>query len=80
MVGPRQGEAPGSTFGFGRFRRLSKLSVRQGAPNDSLPPEPAGAPLSHPAAKHGSVWTYTLVDYDPERNGDEEAWAARSRR
>jgi hypothetical protein len=22
------------------------------------------------------VFTYTLLDYDPERDGDEEAWAA----
>jgi hypothetical protein len=24
---------------------------------------------------HGGVWIYTLIDYDPERGGDEEAWA-----
>ncbi len=26
---------------------------------------------------HGRVWTYSLFDYDPERDGDEEAWAAK---
>ena len=23
------------------------------------------------------MWTYALHDYDPERDGDEEAWAAK---
>ena len=26
---------------------------------------------------HGTVWTYGLFDFDPGRDGDEDAWAAK---